>query len=312
MASNSKISWTDATWNPVSGCTKVSDGCVHCFAERYAIRFHRKQPRLKGTIKTHCNRVKGWSGVVRCHEDQLEVPLHWRKPRKIFVCSMSDLFHPDVPFGFVHQVLAVTQLCPQHQFQILTKRPERMADCLNMCGVGFDISQAIKRLHLPVCYGALARDQTGGPLGVGGSKGWPLLNLWLGTSIETQDQMWRAAELLRCPATVRFLSLEPLLSYIQLPVKRYRTPGACPHGSDNCSGCWSYELPGIHWVIVGGESGRGARPMKLEWVQSIIAQCRAANVPVFVKQLCKNGRPIPIALWPPDVQIQEWPKGVAA
>ncbi|OLZ08667.1 DUF5131 family protein [Sulfobacillus thermosulfidooxidans] len=212
MAAHSHIEWTDATWNPVTGCTKVSQGCKHCYAERMARRLQAMgSPRYANGFR------------VTLHDDLLNLPLRWRTPRRVFVNSMSDLFHPEVPPWFIQQVFTTIAEASWHTFQVLTKRPERVV--------------------------ALARDLT-----------WPK-NLWLGTSVENRDVLSRILWLQQVPAAVRFLSLEPLLGPI--------TP---------------LPLAGIDWVIVGGESGPGARPMRPEWVIAIRDACNEAKVPFFFKQ----------------------------
>ena len=231
------IGWTNETWNPVTGCTKVSAGCKHCYAERITERWGQK-----------------FTDIV-LHPDRLEKPLHWRKPRRIFVNSMSDLFHEKVPFEFIDKVFAVMALCPQHTFQVLTKRPERMAEYLS---VRFPEDKP----YLAVKFGT--------PSGHFRSiREYPISNLWLGTSIEDQESAdKRVPELLKCPAAVRFLSYEPALGPVDL-------------------GDWLSLNPtdiGIDWVIVGGESGPGFRTMNLDWLRSVVGQCKAAGVPVFVKQ----------------------------
>lgn len=212
MPTTSSIEWTDMTWNPVTGCTKVSPGCMNCYAERMA-------RRLKGM---GLHRYRNGFGVT-LHEDLIEAPLTWASPRLIFVNSMSDLFHEVVPDDFIRRVFTVMNRCPQHRFQILTKRSSRLHWA----------AHAVK---------------------------WTP-NIWMGVSVEDSRMAFRIHDLQRVPAAVRFLSCEPLISAIpQLP------------------------LDGIHWVIVGGESGPGARPMKAAWARNIRAQCRKAKVPFFFKQ----------------------------
>jgi protein gp37 len=212
MATNSNIEWTEMTWNPVTGCTKVSQGCKHCYAERMAKRLKAmKAPRYRRGFET------------TLHHDLIELPLTWRKPRKVFVNSMSDLFHEDVPTEFIQRVFATMEMCSQHTFQVLTKRSERL---VKLCG---------KLAWSP--------------------------NVWIGVSVENSEVLNRIQDLARVPAAVRFLSCEPLIGPL-----------------DNLP------LAGIHWVIVGGESGPRARPMKEEWVESIFAQCREANIRFFFKQ----------------------------
>ncbi len=212
MAQASSIEWTQATWNPVTGCTKISPGCAHCYAERMA-----KRLKAMGQIRYR----HGFA--VTLQPDLIETPLHWKSPRMIFVNSMSDLFHEDIPAAFIADCFNVMAKASQHTFQVLTKRPQRVVELAS---------------KLP----------------------WPD-NIWMGTSVETADYKWRIHELEKIPARVRFLSLEPLLGRIS------RLP-----------------LQGIHWVIVGGESGPNARPMESEWVFDIRDRCVAAGVPFFFKQ----------------------------
>jgi protein gp37 len=212
MGDNSAIEWTDATWNPVTGCTKVSPGCKNCYAERLALRL-----QAMGN-KRYTNGFR-----ITLHPDQLTLPLRWRKPRRIFVNSMSDLFHEDVPDEFVRRAFEVMSEARWHVFQVLTKRSGRLAELAP---------------RLP----------------------WPS-NVWQGVSVENARQTSRVADLVTVPAFVRFLSVEPLL-------------GAIP----------DLPLEGVHWVIVGGESGHGHRPIREQWVRDIREQCRRANVAFFFKQ----------------------------
>ncbi|GIW56156.1 MAG: hypothetical protein KatS3mg082_2560 [Nitrospiraceae bacterium] len=212
MATKSTIEWTEMTWNPVTGCTKVSEGCRHCYAERLAKRLHAMGNRRY---------VNGFK--VTLHDDLVELPKTLRQPRVIFVNSMSDLFHDDVPEEFIARVFETMAACQQHTFQVLTKRSGRLREMAS---------------RLP----------------------WPK-NVWIGVSVENQRVLGRIGDLRQVPASVRFLSCDPLLGSL-----------------DNLN------LEGIAWVIVGGESGPGARPMKREWVESILKQCRQAQVPFFFKQ----------------------------
>lgn len=217
MSEKSSIEWTDATWNPLRGCTKVSPGCKHCYAEVFAERFRG--------VPGHPYE-QGFD--LRLVPEKLEQPLRWKTPRRIFVNSMSDLFQPGVPPDYIAKVAAVMIRAPWHTFQVLTKRADRMADLLNSSL-------------------AFAADQP---------------HIWWGTSVENRKHgVPRIAQLQRAKARVRFLSVEPLLEDL---------------GKLN--------LKGIHWVIVGGESGHGARPMSPDWVASIKGQCSKANVPFFFKQ----------------------------
>jgi protein gp37 len=216
VADKSKIEWTDATWNPTTGCTKVSQGCKNCYAETLARRLQRMGSR---------NYANGFALALQPH--MLEVPIHWRQPRRIFVNSMSDVFHEDVPDVYVAQIFEVMERADWHIYQLLTKRPERLA--------------------------RFVRARYGGAT--------PPSHIWLGTSVEDARVVSRIRYLQNTPATVRFLSCEPLI-------------GPLPE----------LDLDGIHWVIVGGESGRRHRPMDPAWVRDIRRQCRARRVPFFFKQ----------------------------
>lgn len=253
MGDRSSIEWTDASWNPVTGCTKVSPGCDHCYAENMAHRF-------AGT-KAYPN---GFD--VTLHAQRLDQPLRWTKPRRVFVNSMSDLFHDKIPDSYIAQVFAVMALAPQHTFQVLTKRAGRMRSLLSrneFCTLVCEAGHLFARLQ-SLDDGIFDR----GP--------WPLPNVWLGVS--TEDQKWadiRIPQLLKTPAAVRFISAEPLLGGIDLS----GYIGHLPEDEDGAP----YPR-GLDWVIVGGESGRGARPMHPRWVHSIRHQCQTNSVPFFFKQ----------------------------
>ncbi|MEE8551434.1 MAG: phage Gp37/Gp68 family protein [Gemmatimonadota bacterium] len=272
----SKIEWTDAVWNPVVGCSPVSSGCFRCYAAKEAIRLAgNPHPAVRSAYEgtsemrgTGPGRRAVFTGVVRCLPERLEQPMRWRKPRRVFVNSMSDLFHPDVPFEFIDQVFAVMGITPQHTYQILTKRPERMAEYMTEWA----------------SPGAIAAE-TGS--GCDGNRSWPFIrpddlaarwplpNVWLGTSVEDQaaaDE--RVPYLLSTPAAVRFLSCEPLLGAVFLD--EWLLESEPPHPP---------VVDGLHWIIVGGESGPGARPCSVAWVRDLVDQGRFAGVPTFVKQM---------------------------
>jgi protein gp37 len=323
VSTQSSIEWTDATWNPVRGCSKVSAGCASCYAMRQAHRFSGSGKPYEGL--THVVPGKGpqWTGAVRTVPQLLDEPLHWRKPRRIFVNSMSDLFHPDVPDEFVHAVFAIMAVTPHHTYQVLTKRPERMSELLGQAG----IAGAIAAETGPGCDYPGRR-----PFIRPDDMPWPLPNVWLGTSVEDQaaaDE--RIPHLLRTPAAVRFLSCEPLLG--PLGLEYYIGLDGTNHGSDFFEKHgWGYDdwsggfigptmhndptyapEPGLHWMIAGGESGPGARPCNVEWIRSLISQARAAEVPIFVKQLGA----IPATSYYDDAQRQEheangweWPEPI--
>jgi protein gp37 len=345
--SASNIEWTDRVWNPVTGCTKVSQGCKHCYAEGVANRFFATQYPRVPTVdhlvtmghSVETTRPRRFTDVMT-HEDRLLEPLRWRKPVKVFVNSMSDLFHEDVPDAFIDRLFAVMALCPQQTFQVLTKRPERMHAYL----AHEDVDQRVAELAMAQsCRGNFddydeewTADDAWNYI-----PSWPLPNVWLGVSVEDQataDQ--RIPLLLDTPAAVRFVSYEPALGPVNF--SWMLTEGWCPeHDFDGggCSGpCRARRDRGhrIGWVIVGGESGPGARPFDVAWARSTVEQCRAAGVPVFVKQLGadpwvktvnhfgpgvdahpynvryqlkdrKGGDP---AEWPEDLLVREFPSGV--
>ena len=264
----SKIEWTEETWNPVTGCTKVSPGCDNCYAERMA-------KRLKGMG------VKGYENgfEVTCHPDRLEAPLHWRKPRVVFVCSMGDLFHEDVPFEFIDQVYAVMALSPQHTFLVLTKRAERMAEyCVEL--------SAHKR---SLCGAAtvMADSVVGGMIVATRLKEGQLTNVWHGVTAEDQQRAdMRIPRLLEVPGK-RFLSFEPMVGPINLNHQYFHEGVTCDWcgGFTGDKGHDCYEPgPGYHAVILGGESGPGARPMHPGWARSVRDQCADDGVPFFFKQ----------------------------
>lgn len=306
MATNTNIQWTDATWNPTSGCTHASPGCDNCYAVTMTHRLENMgQAKYAGLTVLNGRGERHFNGVMRCHDDALSIPLRWRKPRRVFVNSMSDLFHRDVPFEFIDKVFAVMALCPQHTFQVLTKRPERMAEYL-ATRTAIDDSMKVDRMPpwYQVATAMLDDGERSMPRGAwqrahdnmpDPSK--PLPNVWLGTSVENQaaaDE--RIPHLLRCPAAVRFLSVEPLLG----PTARL-------------------PLQGIHWVIVGGESGHGARPCNIEWVRGIVEQCKSDVIACFVKQLgsvVDGVEPWPVRMkhkggdpyrWPSDLRVRQFP-----
>jgi protein gp37 len=242
MSGKTQIEWTEATWNPVTGCAKVSQGCKNCYAERDWARLSANtQTVYYGRAFTD----------VRCHPERLDQPLRWTKPRLIFVNSMSDLFHQDVPDEFIAEVFVTMAKCPQHTFQILTKRPGRMYELLSNA--------------LPYA----------------GPK-WPLPNVWLGVSVEDQASAdARIPLLLRAPAAVRWISAEPLLALVDLRLMA-RSYGFPQHIARDGR---AIGMPqGLHWVVAGGESGPKARPMHPDWLRSLRDQCQAAGVPFFFKQ----------------------------
>jgi protein gp37 len=225
MAGRSDIEWTEATWNPVAGCAMVSPGCTNCYAQRMAARLEAMgMEKYAGTTRKSGRRAV-WTGHVNFDESSLEAPLKWRTPLRIFVNSMSDLFQDSVPERFISRVWQVMEKAHWHSFQILTKRAERMHEVLR-------------------------------------GSSYPILrNVWLGTSVESQDYAWRIQLLRETPAHIRFVSFEPLIG----PV-------------------FEVDLSGVHWAIVGGESGPGARPMEPWWVEELRDTCREQGAAFFFKQ----------------------------
>jgi protein gp37 len=269
---HSKIEWTDTTWNPVRGCSLVSAGCTNCYAMRMAHRFSKPGLPYEGLTRM-TNHGPVWNGKIMLVEEVLTVPLKTKKPTKFFVNSMSDLFHPDVPFEFIDSVFAVMVLSPQHTFQILTKRPERMLSYFSDLLTERNDSRgtAVQKFQPEFIMDGL---------------GFPLPNVWLGASVENQKTAnERIPSLLQVPAAVRFLSMEPLLG----PVELHHTwlpssidPPIFSKRQARVVNGWVGN--GIDWIIAGGESGPNARPMHPDWVRSIRDQCASAGVPFFFKQ----------------------------
>src|SRR6266536_32700 len=287
MSTATKIEWTERTWNPTTGCDRISPGCDHCYALTQAGRL-----KAMGQAKYQTDgdpRTSGPGFGVAVHPEALTEPLRWRKPTVCFVDSMADIMHAKVPTAFLAQVWAVMALTPQHTYQILTKRPERYAHVLHgpcRCGGG----------HGPGIHFRSDAQWHTHRLGheVDLMATWPLPNVWLGTSIESDRYPRRADALRAAPAVTRFLSLEPLL-------------GPLP----------SLDLTGIDWVIVGGESGPGARPLELAWARDLVPRCQAAGTAVWMKQLGSRlarqlgttGKGEHLEDLPRDLQVREYPKG---
>lgn len=335
MADKTEISWTDATWNPIRGCSKVSAGCKNCYAEKVAARFSGPGQPYEGTV-----RDGRWNGEIRFVPEKLSEPLRWKRPRRIFVNSMSDLFHDDVPFEFIAAVFGVMAACPQHTFQVLTKRPARAVEFLRWihsdgaltdgtasgdCGdyafrAGCHFDVAVKSVN----------------------RSWPLPNVHLGVSVEDQSTADdRIPLLVRCPAAVRFVSYEPALAAVDFDRWLNAPAPEALDGDPHAQFLMSELLResrgdcrrALDWVIVGGESGPNARPFDVAWARSTIEQCRAAGVKRFVKQVGAHPwdgfgslwgadptmRSGVIRLsdragadpseWPEDLRVQEFPNG---
>lgn len=295
------IEWTDRTWNPVRGCSRVSPGCVNCYAEKVSARFSNPGQPFEGFAKigrvvmtngqqSHTTPFR-WTGKVELIEHKLDEPLHWRTPQKVFVNSMSDLFHESLPDEAIDRVFAVMAGCTRHTFQVLTKRADRMRRLLSCQRPPAELADM-----------------------------WPLKNVWLGVSVENQQYAdERIPLLLETPAAVRFVSYEPALGPVDFRAYLYeQISGSSSRARESFH---LFHQPPLDWIIVGGESGPGARPFHFDWAHQTIEQCKAAGVACFVKQLganprdhgskymCENdpkkgGDP---ADWPRDFRVREFP-----
>ncbi|KQZ81905.1 hypothetical protein ASD64_09125 [Mesorhizobium sp. Root157] len=306
MADHSHIEWTDATWNPVTGCSVVSPGCTNCYAMKLAGTRLQHHPSREGlTRDSKAGPV--WTGEVRFNEQWLDQPLRWKSPRMIFVCAHGDLFHESVPDEWIDRVFAVMALAPQHTFQVLTKRAARMRAYL----ASDDTKRRIYELACDWAVTGVANVVLIAP-GIADPglmpswprvhlDQWPLPNVWLGVSAEDQQRAnERIPALLATPSAVRFVSAEPLLGAIDFEQAWYGENaldsecwGDCAwcdkgypalHNCQRGKGDWEKGRSGLDWIIVGGESGRDARPMHPDWARSIRDQCAAAGVPFFFKQ----------------------------
>lgn len=276
MSDNSKIPWTDATWGPTLGCLKASTGCESCYAIRTAYRQEHafKRQEYRGLTKKLQDGSLNWTGHVNLIGDRLDQPLRWKKPRRIFVDSQSDLFHEKVPSRFVEAVFVRMMAAPQHTFQLLTKRPDRM-------------QQWFAKKADPIKMMWAAKDLLGAQ---NLRTSWPIPNLWLGVSVENQTAAdERIPLLLQTQAAVRFVSAEPLLGPVDLA--EWLGDADCSAGAD--LGYRQWVGRGIDWVIVGSESGPHARPMDEQWVRDLRDQVVAAGAAFFYKQrLDERGRKI--------------------
>lgn len=315
-----KIQWTDASWNPLGGCSRVSEGCRFCYAEAMAARFGGPGKPYHGLVRMTENGPK-WTGAIRIRRDILDQPMRWKRSRRIFVNSMSDTFHEAGDYDAIDAIFAAMLLAPQHVFQVLTKRPEIMRTYMaarrDFTAINDHARRIAKRDDI-----AVLPTQAHGMV----PDNWPPKNVWLGVSVENQEWANVRVPILReTQAAVRFLSCEPLLGPLDLQLGMSDGLGL-HHGA---------RLDGISWVIAGGESGRNVRSCKLEWIRSIVGQCRAAGVACFVKQVGsrpiheagridgtwshamggyvkrwahvdgKGGDP---AEWPSDLRVREWPE----
>lgn len=299
MSTSTEIAWTDATWNPVRGCSRVSSGCDACYAMGQAHRFSGPGKPFEGLTTIRRGKVD-WTGRARFVPEMLSAPLRWTKPRRIFVNSMSDLFHESLSNEEIAAVFGVMAACPRHTFQVLTKRPKRAAEWFSWIG---DAGWAERRCH------SEAAKVTGRAVPTPLDCSWPLPNVWLGVSAENQDAYnERVPKLVHgCPAALHWVSLEPQLGPIEL-----RGTGHLHLG----------------WVVQGGESGPGARPFDVAWARSLLDECAESGIPYFLKQLgaapreversadscviepllLKSKKGSEIAEWPPVLRVRQFPE----
>lgn len=311
------IAWTQKTWNPIRGCSRVSEGCRFCYAETFAARFNGPGEPYEGLVTRTSNGPR-WTGVVREVPEHLHDPFKWRKPQMVFVNSMSDLFHESLSDEAILRVFDVMRQADHHVFQILTKRPERMRDfCQRVRFEGMRES----RIWLA--------DTADGPgyrlMGGNGCSGMPWV--WLGVSVEDQAAAdKRIPLLLQTPAAVRWISAEPLLGPVDLSHYFFKDRHGnypFPYLEEKHRTKW---VDLLDWIVVGGESGPGSRPFNTLWAQQIIRQCREAGVAVFVKQLgakpewgpdgaryeLRDRKGGDMSEWPEDLRIREYPRVAAA
>ncbi len=280
MSGLSAIQWTDRVWNPVVGCTKVSQGCKHCYAK--TLHDQRHKAYTEGKLQNLPQYAAPFE-AVQLIPDRLHEPLSWRKPAKVFVNSVSDLFHEDVPDHFIAAVFGVMGAAPRHTFQILTKRPARMLELMSR----LTLSESFLRAALALDddgFDQWRRSKVSPP--------WPLPNVWLGVSVENQaaaDE--RTPLLLQTPAAIRFLSCEPLLECVDLTRWLWGKAEPCADCPKDVDCECGYQTrrwlgqPSLDWIVIGGESGRGARPFNVQWARDLVKQCRDGEATPFVKQL---------------------------
>ncbi len=345
MADKTHISWTQATWNPLVGCEKCAPGCASCYAIKVVHRM-ASNPNTKirqanaGLTVRLGNGVMDWTGRIRLLSERLTQPLRWKQPRMIFVNSLSDLFHPDVPFEFIDRVFGIMAYCPQHIFQILTKRPTRMLEYFQ----SRDYDQECGTFPKEVWNGAWRAGVPEKQVEADYDVEWPLRNVWLGVSVANQADADRDIPiLLQVPAAVRWVSYEPAIGPINFNAIAVKdgTDGVSS-GLDVLNGCrwwcsdqgdYGEERKRLDWLVIGGESGPQARLFNLQWAWDVVAQCRQAGVACFVKQLgaqpytrcllmqtadgphyasisllLKDKKGGNMAEWPEDLRVREFPE----
>ena len=277
MSDKTTIEWTDATWNPITGCSMVSPGCTHCYAMTLAGGRLRNHPSRKGLTRLAAMNGPVWTGEVRFNEEWLDQPLRWKKPRRVFVCAHGDLFHEDIPHKWIDRVFAVMSNSTRHTYQVLTKRPDRMREYL------LARNRPLKEME----SGLRGEGYLWTDIPV---VRFPLPHVWLGVSAEDQQRAdERIPVLLDTPAAVRFVSLEPLLGPIDVSPWVFDRARSISHMINGPAMLNPYQADAyvshpLDWVIVGGESGPGARPMHPDWARSIRDECLQASVPFHFKQ----------------------------
>jgi len=295
MAGKTKIEWSEYSWNPIRGCSRVTDGCRHCYAEDQAARIiaqdrDRGVPEGQGAYDGLLAKGGQWNGQIKFVPELLDQPVRWTKPRRIFVNSMSDLFHENVAEDVIQRIFAIMAVASQHTFQVLTKRAERMRDVLS----GKDLRWILEGVSSLTQEGVIDRGSY--------ELTWPLPNVWLGVSIEDQAAAnERIAHLLETPASVRWLSMEPLLGPVDLETIQLPS-GEVFNAFYGWHTAGAYDrVSGVDWVVVGGESGPQARPMHPQWARNLRDQCEASSVPFLFKQWGE---------WTPGENV-EWAEGLA-
>lgn len=308
MADNSKIEWTSATWNPITGCSIASPGCIHCYAMTLAGGRLRHHPSRKGLTEPSKNGPI-WNGTVRFNEGWLDEPLKWKQPRMIFVCAHGDLFHENVPDEWIDKIVAVMALTPRHVFQVLTKRADRMRAYFSDPAWYGRAAVQVDEVKPSTLWNGNAYEAKRSL-----SHHEPLRNVWLGTSAERQQEAEeRIPHLLATPAAVRFISAEPLIKPIDLTGLQHgfaiTTNALTGNSTGNDNPPYARSGARLDWVIVGGESGRNARPMEPAWASDLRAQCAETGVAFFMKQLSKaNTKDYKkFEAFPADLQVRQFP-----
>ncbi len=355
MGDATSIEWTDATWNPLRGCSDVSPGCTNCYAKGVAARFSGPGLAYEGLGRWSAKRMPLWTGEIRLIREQLDLPLRWKRPRNVFVNSMSDLFHEKASFHDIAAIFGIMAAAPQHRFQVLTKRPQRMLDFFHWVST-IDTYGGAQSDHAEIMqltamdHGGLlkalgltrvGREYRSAKKRIDGMlepTPWPLPNVFLGVSVENQEVAGERIPLVLqapvAPSAGRFLACEPLLERVDIGTWLHLPP--CPqHPGERAAG-WGHmpcdcrphiekhaaagTMGKIDWVIVGGESGPRSRPFDVDWARDLVADCKAAGVPVFVKQLGANSfghvpaithkKGADMSEWPAELRVRQMPKGL--